>query len=108
MIINDEGRKINYAYGLGGMELTMDKVSEVTGLTIHYYVLLDFSGFRQLIDDVNGRTVASASSLKLKGKGKANLAVIELLALNFRVPKTQIELISGHRDKHKIFEIFEA
>ena len=41
-------------------------------------------------------------------KGKANLAVIELLALNFRVPKTQIELISGHRDKHKIFEIFEA
>ena len=49
-----EGRKINYAYALGGMDLAMEKVSQVTGLTLHYYVLLDFSGFRQLVDDVNG------------------------------------------------------
>lgn len=38
-------------------------------------------------------------------KGKANEAVIELLALNFRVPKSQIILISGHRDRHKVFEV---
>lgn len=52
-----EGRKINYAYALGGMELAVEKVSEVTGLTIQYYMLVDFSGFRQLIDDVGGITV---------------------------------------------------
>lgn len=55
-----EGRKINYAYVLGGMELAMQKVEEVTGLTLQYYVLLDFSGFRQLIDDVNGVDVTVA------------------------------------------------
>ncbi|OGB73799.1 hypothetical protein A3K24_03170 [candidate division Kazan bacterium RIFCSPHIGHO2_01_FULL_44_14] len=38
-------------------------------------------------------------------KGKANIAVIEVLSLHFRVPKSKIELISGHRDKHKVFEI---
>lgn len=52
-----EGRKINYAYVLGGMDLAVEKVSEVTGLTLHYYVLVDFSGFRSLIDDVGGITV---------------------------------------------------
>ena len=38
-------------------------------------------------------------------KGKANLVVVEILARNFRVPKANIELVSGHRDKHKIFEV---
>lgn len=38
-------------------------------------------------------------------KGRANEAVIELLALNFGVPKTNITLISGHRDKHKTFDV---
>lgn len=55
-----EGHKINYAYALGGMELVKKKVAQVTGLTLHYYVLLDFSGFRQLIDDVNGIDVTVA------------------------------------------------
>ncbi len=38
-------------------------------------------------------------------KGKANLVVVEILARNFRVPEANIELVSGHRDKHKIFEV---
>lgn len=49
-----EGRKINVAYELGGMETAVKSVETVTGLTMHYYVLVDFSGFRDLIDDVNG------------------------------------------------------
>lgn len=57
-----EGRKINYAYVLGGMDLAVEKVSEVTGLTLHYYVLVDFSGFRSLIDDVGGITVTVPTS----------------------------------------------
>lgn len=49
-----EGRKINYTYELGGMDLTLEKVTEVTGLPLHYYVWVDFDGFRNLIDDVGG------------------------------------------------------
>jgi LCP family protein required for cell wall assembly len=49
-----EGRKINYAYALGGVPLALEKVSDVTGLTLHYYVVLDFSGFQQVVDDVDG------------------------------------------------------
>lgn len=52
-----EGRKINYAYEVGGMDLAVEKVSEVTGLDLNYYVLMDFSGFRSLVDDVSGVTI---------------------------------------------------
>jgi hypothetical protein len=38
-------------------------------------------------------------------KGSANKAVIEILAKEFEVAKSNIELISGHRDRRKIFEI---
>jgi len=49
-----EGKKINYAYELGGIDLSVAKVEEVTGLKMHYYVLMDFGGFIKLIDDVGG------------------------------------------------------
>lgn len=49
-----EGRKINLAYELGGPDLAVEKVSEVTGLDIHYYSLIDFSGFKKMIDDIDG------------------------------------------------------
>lgn len=49
-----EGRKINYAYALGGVPLVLTKVSEVTGLKLHYYAIVDFEGFRKMIDDVDG------------------------------------------------------
>lgn len=49
-----EYHKINNAYAWGGVDLATEKVTDVTGLTIQYYVVLDFSGFNQLIDDVGG------------------------------------------------------
>ncbi len=49
-----EGRKLNLAYQLGGIDLSTEKVSEVTGLELHYYVVIDFSGFTKMIDDVGG------------------------------------------------------
>jgi len=38
-------------------------------------------------------------------EGKANEAVIRLLAKYFKVPKSSIEIISGHKSKNKIVEI---
>lgn len=38
-------------------------------------------------------------------KGKANEALIELLSEHFRVPKSQIRLLSGHASRLKKVEI---
>lgn len=59
-----EGKKINYAYELGGIDLSVDKVEEVTGLKMHYYVLIDFGGFVKLIDDVGGVSVEVPNTFK--------------------------------------------
>jgi len=37
--------------------------------------------------------------------GKANKAVAELLAKYFEVPKSHVQIISGHKSKLKHFEI---
>ena len=46
--------KINAANAYGGPELSARVVSNVIGVPIHYYVLVDFSGFRSAIDAVGG------------------------------------------------------
>lgn len=51
---DQEWRKINYAMDFGGVEFAQKKVEEVLGLPIHYYVSVDFDGFRQVIDDMGG------------------------------------------------------
>ena len=38
-------------------------------------------------------------------ENKANEAIIEVLAEYFAVPKSKINIISGHNSKHKIIEI---
>ena len=39
-------------------------------------------------------------------EGRANNAVIELLSEYFKVPKSNIKIISGHKSKNKIIEIY--
>lgn len=38
-------------------------------------------------------------------EGKANRAIEDALAAHFKIKKTQIELLSGHKSKNKTFEI---
>ena len=40
-----------------GLDLMRDIVTEVTGIPIHYYALVDFKGFEKVIDDIGGITV---------------------------------------------------
>jgi len=47
-------RKINALVGIGGEQLTIKKVEEITGLTIPYYITLDFEGFKKIIDVLGG------------------------------------------------------
>ncbi len=46
--------RINSALQLGGPSLAMNTISELTGLSIQYYVYTDFQGFISLIDALGG------------------------------------------------------
>ncbi len=46
--------KINVAYARGGAALAVETVRAVTGVPINHVVLVDFSGFRELVDAVGG------------------------------------------------------
>lgn len=50
-------RKVNYALDFGGISFAKEKVEEVLGLPINYYMSVDFEGFRQVIDDMGGVNV---------------------------------------------------
>ena len=47
--------KLNHLYGYKGKEEnTIKAVTQVTGVPIHYYVVVDFKGFRNIIDVLGG------------------------------------------------------
>jgi len=46
--------KINSANALGGPKLAEQVVETVIGVPIHYYAVVDFSGFKQAVDAVGG------------------------------------------------------
>lgn len=46
--------KINSAYAWGGPALTIETVEGLTGIPIHHYVELDFSGFPSIVDSLGG------------------------------------------------------
>ena len=46
--------KINAAYAYGGADLSADTVSNVLGLEINHYVVVDFQGFKDIVDALGG------------------------------------------------------
>jgi LCP family protein required for cell wall assembly len=50
--------KVNAANQLGGPALTIRTVRELTGLPVHHVVVVDFDGFRELIDALGGIEVS--------------------------------------------------
>lgn len=46
--------KINAAYATGGTPLAIDTVRELTGLPIHHFVLINYSGFEKAVDAMGG------------------------------------------------------
>ena len=54
--------KINSLYTIGikqniGADLIKESVEKITGITINYYVAVDFDGFEKVIDDIGGVNV---------------------------------------------------
>src|SRR5439155_12204097 len=46
--------KINAAYPLGGANLMIKTITELTGLPIHHYVEVNFASFKNIVDAVGG------------------------------------------------------
>jgi LCP family protein required for cell wall assembly len=60
--------RINALYGMGkangeGIQLLAQKVSEITGQPIHHYVVIDFHGFKNVVDALGGITVNAPKDL---------------------------------------------
>lgn len=49
-IPNHQSYKLNTAYYLGGVQLLKDTLSNMFGLPIHHYALIDFQNFESLVD----------------------------------------------------------
>lgn len=47
-------QKINAAYAYYGPDKTMEEVSNILGIPVDYYALIDFQGFKKFIDDLGG------------------------------------------------------
>lgn len=61
-----EKNKLNYAYAYGEMNQSTTggggaaakkTISEISGVPIHYYIVVDFVGFKELVDALGGVTV---------------------------------------------------
>lgn len=46
--------RINTLYSKGGEKKVAEKLTEITGLPVHYYITADFKGFREIIDALDG------------------------------------------------------
>ena len=49
-----EKDRINAAYNYGGIEQTVDALENYSGVTIDHYAIVDFDGFREIIDAMDG------------------------------------------------------
>ena len=49
--------KINAAFAIGGPELTVDTLENLTGLSIGNYVVADFGGVEEIVDSLGGITL---------------------------------------------------
>lgn len=47
-------QKINAALSIGKEDLTIKTVKEITGMPIHYYMTVNFEGFRNIVDILGG------------------------------------------------------
>jgi LCP family protein required for cell wall assembly len=54
VLIEKKYRKINFAYPHGGIDLTVETVSKLLDVKIKYYVFVDTSAFRKIIDILGG------------------------------------------------------
>ncbi len=54
-ISDSEGyHRINAAHSLGGAKLAIETIREFTGIPIHHFAVVDFEGFKEIVDSIGG------------------------------------------------------
>lgn len=59
--------KINHAYAFGGTEMAMNTVQNLLDIPIDYYVTVNMSGIKEIVDAVDGIDVASPLTFTFDG-----------------------------------------
>lgn len=72
--IND---KVNHAYAFGGAQMSVNTLSKYLTIPIDYYVALDMSGLKKLVDVVDGVNIDNNLSFK-QGRYEFPLGLIHL------------------------------
>jgi len=62
-------KKINAATALEGPNLMVKTVKKLTGLNIHHYALVDFSGFKNLVDALGGIRIYVKKPINSNARG---------------------------------------
>lgn len=77
--IPDHGRnRLNTAITLGGPELAMKTIGNLTGLDIQYYVYVDFQGFIKLVDAIGGVDFYVEKNMKYSDAADGHVYDIDL------------------------------
>jgi LCP family protein required for cell wall assembly len=58
-----EGR-INEAYAIGGLEMSIKTVRKLTGIDVNHVVQIDLDGFKEIVDELGGITIDNPSLLQ--------------------------------------------
>lgn len=66
-------RKINSAYALGGAKLMIETVANYLDIEINHYAVIDFKGFKKIVDALGGVTVNVEKRLYERGHSNVNL-----------------------------------
>ncbi|HUR23775.1 MAG TPA: LCP family protein [Acidimicrobiales bacterium] len=61
--------RVNAAFALGGPDQLVATVQRTLGVTIHHYVQVDFSGFKDIVDTVGGVTMYVPYPVRDSGSG---------------------------------------
>jgi LCP family protein required for cell wall assembly len=61
--------RVNAAFALGGPDQLVATVQRALGITIHHYVQVDFSGFKDIVDTVGGVTMYVPYPVRDSGSG---------------------------------------
>jgi LCP family protein required for cell wall assembly len=55
--------KINSAFAVGGANCTVETLTELTGVPIQHVIIVDFNGFRAIVDAIGGLNVCLATPI---------------------------------------------
>ncbi|MFC5702475.1 LCP family protein [Cohnella faecalis] len=70
--------RINTALALGGPDLAMKTIGDLTGLNIQYYVYVDFQGFIKLVDAIGGVDFYVEKNMKYSDSADGHVYDIDL------------------------------